>query len=66
MIHEVSGDILLSNAQAIAHCFAPNDDFDPGLALALREKWPAMAKDFRRYAHLAYPKSGEIWICGGC
>ena len=65
MIQEVSGDILLSKAQAIAHGVAPNDRFDSGLALALREKWPALAKDFRHYAHLAHPKSGEIWMWGG-
>ena len=65
MIQEVSGDILLSNAQAIAHGIAPNDHFDSGLALALREKWPAMAKDFRHYAHQSHPKSGEIWMWGG-
>ena len=65
MIHEVSGDILLSSAQAIAHGVAPNDHFDSGLTLALREKWPAMAKDFRHYAHQSHPKSGEIWMWGG-
>ena len=65
MIQEVSGDILHSNAQAIAHGIAPNDHFDSGLALALREKWPAMAKDFRHYAHQSHPKSGEIWMWGG-
>ena len=36
MIQEVSGDILLSKAHAIAHGIAPNDDFHSGLALALR------------------------------
>lgn len=65
MIHEVSGDILLSKAQAIAHGVAPNDHFDAGLALALREKWPSMAKDFRHYAHQTHPKPGEIWIWSG-
>ena len=30
MIHEVSGDILLTQAQAIAHGVAPNDHFDSG------------------------------------
>ena len=50
MIHEVTGDILLTNAQAIAHGVAPGDHFDHGLALALRERWPDMARDFRRYA----------------
>jgi O-acetyl-ADP-ribose deacetylase (regulator of RNase III) len=42
MIHEVTGDILLSTAQAIARGVAPNDHFDSGLALALREKWPGV------------------------
>lgn len=65
MIHEVSGDILLSKAQAIAHGVAPNDHFDSGLALALREKWPSMAKDFRHYAHQSHPKPGELWVWSG-
>ncbi len=65
MIHEVSGDILLSGAQAIAHGVAPNDHFDSGLALAIRERWPALSKDFRHYAHQAHPKPGEIWVWGG-
>ena len=65
MIYEVTGDILLTKAQAIAHGIAPNDHFDHGLALALREKWPMMAKDFRHYANQAHPKSGEIWAWGG-
>ncbi len=64
MIYEVSGDILLTNAQAIAHGVAPNDHFASGLALALREKWPALAKDFRHYAHQVHPKAGEIWTWG--
>lgn len=65
MIHEVSGDILLSAAQAIAHGVAPGDHFDHGLALALREKYPTMAKDFRHYSHQCHPKPGEIWEWGG-
>jgi O-acetyl-ADP-ribose deacetylase (regulator of RNase III) len=65
MIHEVSGDILLTKASAIAHGVAPNDHFDSGLALALRDRWPAMAKDFRHYAHQAHPKPGELWVWGG-
>lgn len=62
MIHEVSGDILLTSARAIAHGVAPNDHFDSGLALALREIWPALAKDFRHYAHQTHPKPGELWV----
>jgi len=65
MIHEVSGDILLTKAHAIAHGIAPNDHFDQGLALALREKWPMMAKDFRHYANQCHPRPGEIWAWGG-
>lgn len=65
MIHEVQGDILLSKAQAVAHGISPNDEFDKGLALALREKWPSLAKDYRHYAHQVHPKPGEIWCWGG-
>ena len=65
MIHETAGDILLTGAQAIAHGVAPNDHFDSGLALALRERWPAMAKDFRHWAHGSHPKPGQLWVWGG-
>jgi len=40
MIKEVTGDLLLSKATAIAHGIAPHDDFKQGLALSLREQWP--------------------------
>lgn len=65
MIYEVTGDILLTEAQAIAHGIAPNDPFDQGLALALREKWPMMVSDFRHYANQFHPKPGEMWVWGG-
>lgn len=65
MIHEVQGDILLTKAQAIAHGIGPNEEFDQGLALSLRERWPALAKDYRHYAHQVHPKTGEIWMWGG-
>jgi O-acetyl-ADP-ribose deacetylase (regulator of RNase III) len=65
MIIEVQGDILLSKAAAIAHGVAPNDHFDSGLALSLRERWPAMVKDFRHYCQTSHPKSGEIWAWAG-
>ena len=65
MIHEVLGDLLLTKAQAIAHGIAPNDHFEQGLALSLREKWPMMAKDFRHYANQCHPKPGEFWAWGG-
>lgn len=65
MIHNVSGDILLSKAGCIAHGVAPNDHFDSGLALALRERWPVMAKDFRHYAFQTHPHPGELWLWSG-
>lgn len=65
MIHEVTGDILLSKAQGIAHGIAPNDHFNSGLALSLRDAWPAMAQDFRHYAHQTHPKPGELWSWAG-
>lgn len=65
MIYEVTGDILLSSAQAIVHSVAPNDSFHSGLALALREKWPAMYKDFRHYCQTNHPAPGTIWTWEG-
>lgn len=65
MIREVEGDILLSKAQVMAHGVAPNDHFDSGLALSLRERWPAMVKDFRHYCQTSHPKAGEIWSWSG-
>lgn len=64
MIKEVKGDILLTEAQAIAHGVAPNDHFDRGLALSLRENYPAMAKDFRHYCRLKNPPAGDVWMWG--
>ncbi len=65
MLKEVSGDILLSKAQVIAHGVAPADHFNQGLALSLREHYPAMAKDFRHYCQVSHPKAGEIWAWAG-
>ncbi|MEN9358526.1 MAG: hypothetical protein RL095_61 [Verrucomicrobiota bacterium] len=65
MIIEVTGDILLSGAEALAHGVAPADHFDSGLALQLREKWPVMVKDFRHWCHGQNPKEGEIWAWAG-
>ena len=64
MLHEVSGDILLSRAQAIVHGVAPNDGHNQGLAHALRENWPAMYKDFRHFCQTTHPKAGEMWVWG--
>ena len=58
MLKEVAGDILLTKAEALAHGVAPNDNFANGLALALRERWPAMYKDFRHSGYPHHPSSG--------
>jgi len=65
MIKEVTGDILLSKAKAIVHGIAPNDNFNQGLALALREHYPAMYKDFRHFCQVSHPKAGTLWTWGG-
>lgn len=65
MIHEVGGDILLTRAQTLVHGVAPNDHFASGLALALRERWPAMVKDFRHYCRESHPAEGELWAWAG-
>ena len=65
MLKEVTGDILLTKAEAVAHGVAPNDNFASGLALSLREQWPAMYKDFRHYCQTVTPKPGELWAWAG-
>jgi len=65
MIHKVEGDILLSKAQAIAHGVGINDPMDKGLALELRNQYPAMHKDFHRWCHQHNTKPGEAWMWRG-
>lgn len=65
MLHEVEGDILLSKAEAICHGVAPKDPFYQGLAVSLREQWPAMYNDFRHFCTTRHPKPGELWTWGG-
>ncbi|HEX8875100.1 MAG TPA: macro domain-containing protein [Nitrosospira sp.] len=65
MIYEVKGDILLSHAQVIAHAIAPHDRFEEGLALSLREQWPALVKDYHHFCHAMQPKSGDAWVWSG-
>jgi len=62
MLYELSGDLLLSGAKAIVQGVAPNDDCMHGLALQLRERMPAMYKDFRHYCQNHHPKTGELWV----
>lgn len=65
MIRYVSGDLLMSNARAVAHGVAPNDPFNQGLAATLREYLPAMYKDFRHFCHTRHPSPGDAWVWGG-
>jgi O-acetyl-ADP-ribose deacetylase (regulator of RNase III) len=61
MIYEVEGDILLSKAELIAHGISPQDHFDSGLALALRERWPSLVRDYRHDVHGKAIVPGDIW-----
>lgn len=65
MIYELEGDILLSKAALIAHGVAPGDHFSQGLALALRENWPSLAKDCRHYCQTSHPKPGTLFMWHG-
>ncbi len=65
MIHEVEGDILLTQAQVIAHGVAANDPMNQGLAQSLHKQYPAMHKDYHHWCHTAHPKPGEAWVWGG-
>lgn len=65
MLKQVTGDILKSSAQVLAHGVAPGDHFNQGLALALRESYPAMARDFRHFCQLEHPSPGEVWVWAG-
>lgn len=65
MIREVTGDILLSKAQIIAHGIAVQEHFDHGLALALRERWPSMARDYRHAQHGRHLGAGQVWSWAG-
>lgn len=65
MIHEVTGDILLTRAQTLAHGISPGDHFTQGLALSLRERWPSLYKDFRHYCQVKNPDAGGLWAWMG-
>lgn len=65
MIHQVSGDILLSKAQVLAHGVAPKDPMNQGLALSLHQKFPAMHKDFHHWCNQHHPEPGAAWMWGG-
>ena len=65
MIHFVSGDILLTRAQVLAHGVAANEPMTQGLALALRERFPALQKDFHHWCQQTHPAPGAAWMWGG-
>ena len=65
MLKEVMGDILRTTAEMVAHGVAPNDGYANGLALSLRQQWPAMYKDFRHYCQTLTPKTGELCAWAG-
>lgn len=65
MIHEVTGDILFTAAPVIAHGVAPNDHFNSGLALQLREAFPSMFRDFRHYGQQSHVQPGGLWAWSG-
>ena len=65
MIYFVTGDILKSGANAIAHGLAANDPMDQGLAQSLHKDYPAMHKDFHHWCHQQHPKPGSAWIWSG-
>ena len=62
MIIEVSGDILLSKANAVVHGVAANDPMNQGLAKSLHERMPAMHKDFHHWCHLQHREPGDAWV----
>lgn len=64
MIQQVSGDILLSKAQVIAHGVAPKDPMNQGLARSLHEKYPAMHKDYHHWCAQQHAQPGEAWMWG--
>lgn len=65
MIHYVTGDLLLSRAELVAHGIAPDDEFKTGLALELRTRWPGMYKDFRHACHTQKLECGDVWTWAG-
>jgi O-acetyl-ADP-ribose deacetylase (regulator of RNase III) len=65
VLYQVAGDILLTRAAVIAHGVGPHDNFGQGLALSLREQWPALYQDFRHYSKTRNPGAGGLWTWAG-
>lgn len=62
---EVTGDILLTNAKALAHGVAIDDDFKHGVGAELKAQWPSLYKDFRHFCKTHSPKEGDVWAWKG-
>jgi O-acetyl-ADP-ribose deacetylase (regulator of RNase III) len=65
VIREVSGDILLTKAELIAHGVAPADEHTVGLAAGMRETFPGYFEAFRDYCKALHPMPGDGWTWGG-
>lgn len=65
MIYQVSGDILLSKSQVLAHGVAANDPMNQGLAFSLHEKYPSMHKDYHHWCNQNHPAPGDAWVWAG-
>ncbi len=65
MIKEVAGDILMTKADLLAHGISAQDPFDSGLALALRERWPSLVRDYRHDTRSKAIAAGEVWAWSG-
>ena len=61
MVQLVSGDVLLSKAEVIAVDIGPDETWSRGLAKSLRDKWPAIAKDFERHRARHPVLPGSVW-----
>ncbi len=64
-IYEVSGDVMLTSAQTIAHGVAPGENYPTGIALAVRERWPEAVKDFKSVCRRQRLQPGDIHLWKG-
>ncbi len=65
MIREVSGDILLSGADIIAHGVAPADQLSTGLGAGMSATFPGLKEAFLEYCKALHPMPGDAWTWGG-
>jgi O-acetyl-ADP-ribose deacetylase (regulator of RNase III) len=64
MISFVSGDILQTEAQYLAHGVAEGNQegLGTGLALKISTRWPVAQSAFKRYARTGRFTGGSIWV----